>query len=103
MTLESIAEHVVVDTVTQRESRSCVLGGISLEDYVIAIETGDSLEVDLGLRSALETEFELPVKYWFLSHTHNDHRDGREAFRNATLIMSRQCLENMPRRIRLGR
>lgn len=101
--LERIAEHVVVDTVTQLESRSCVLGGISLEEFVIAIETGDSLEVGVGLRNALEKEWGVPVKYWFLSHTHNDHRDGREAFRDATLITSRRCLENMPRRIRLGR
>ncbi|MFX1245487.1 MAG: MBL fold metallo-hydrolase, partial [Promethearchaeota archaeon] len=101
--LEPIADHAVVDTITQQETRSCVLGGISLGKYAIAVETGDSLEVGVALRKALEQAWEIPVKYWFLSHTHNDHRGGYEAFRDATLIASRRCLENMPKRIRLGR
>ncbi len=103
VSLDSISEHVVVDTTTQRESRSCVLGGISLEKYAIAIETGHSADVGMALRKAIEKKWKVPVKYWFLSHTHNDHRDGREAFRDATLITSHRCLENMPKRIRLGR
>ena len=103
VTLEALSDHVVVDTTTQRTTRSCVLGGISLDKYVVAIETGHSLEVGAALRAALEQHYELPVRYWFLSHTHNDHRDGREAFKDAMLITSQQCLANMPQRIRLGR
>ena len=43
--LEPISDHVVVDTSTQRVSRSCVLGGISLGNYAVAIDSGDSIEV----------------------------------------------------------
>ena len=103
VSLESVTEHVMVDTVTQQKSRSCVLGGISFDEFCIAIDAGDSLEVGVGLRQALEREWGVPVKYWFLSHAHSDHRDGREAFRDATLITSQQCLENMPKSVRLGR
>ena len=42
--LESITEHVAVATMIDSGTRSCVLGGIALEDCSIVIETGDSLE-----------------------------------------------------------
>jgi glyoxylase-like metal-dependent hydrolase (beta-lactamase superfamily II) len=99
--LESLTKYVAVDIKTQRTSRSCVLAGISLETCSIAIETGCSLEVGTSLRKELENHFKIPVKYLFLTHTHNDHRDGREAFLDATLILSNDCLENMPKRISL--
>ena len=97
--LEQISDHVVVDTSTQSVSRSCVLGGVSMDSYSVAIDSGDSLEVGMGLRNELETHFKLPVKYLFLTHTHNDHRDGRYAFNDVTLIASQKCIENMPKKI----
>ncbi len=99
--LEPISDNVVVDTTTQRTTRSCVLGGITLGDYSIAIESGHALDVGAALRKELEAISKAPTKYLFLSHTHNDHRDGRDAFKDATLIASQRCLDNMPQRIRL--
>jgi len=97
--LEEISNHIVVDKKTQYESRSCVLGGISLGKYSIAIDSGDSLEAGTGLRKGLESYFKVPVKYLFLTHTHNDHRGGRDAFNDLTLIASNKCIDNMPKRI----
>ncbi|MCG3220908.1 MAG: hypothetical protein H7641_05965 [Candidatus Heimdallarchaeota archaeon] len=51
--LELLTEHVVVDTTTQNSTRSCVLGGIVLENYSIAVDSGDSLEVGKELRKEL--------------------------------------------------
>ncbi|MFW9852822.1 MAG: MBL fold metallo-hydrolase [Candidatus Thorarchaeota archaeon] len=101
--LESITEHVAVDTMIDSGTRSCVLGGIALENFSIAIESGDSLEVGNGLRKELESYFKLPVKYLFLTHTHSDHRNGKDAFNDATLIASKQCIENMPKNISFKR
>jgi glyoxylase-like metal-dependent hydrolase (beta-lactamase superfamily II) len=100
---ESISEHAVVDTSTQRVSRSCVLGGITLGDYSVAIDSGDSLEVGAALRKGLETHFKCPVKYLFFTHTHNDHRNGREAFGDSIFLMSKKCRENMPKSVRLSK
>lgn len=97
--LEQISDHVVVDKETQYKSRSCISGGISLSKYSIAIDSGDSLEVGIDLRKELETYFKVPVKYLFLTHTHNDHRNGREAFKDLTLITSQKCIDNMPKSI----
>ncbi len=97
--LEPITEHVAVATMIDSGTRSCVLGGIALENYSIAVETGDSLEVGLELRKRLESHFNLPVKYLFLTHTHGDHRNGKDAFNDTTLIVSKKCLDNMPKSI----
>jgi len=97
--LERISDHVVIDKETQYESRSCILGGISLSKYSIAIDSGDSLKVGIGLRKELEACFKMPVKYLFLTHTHNDHRNGREAFKDLTLIASQKCIDNMPKKV----
>lgn len=78
------------------------MGGISLENYSIAVESGDSLTVGMRLRQELESFFKIPVKYLFLTHTHTDHRKGREAFKDTTLIASKKCIENMPKRITFG-
>jgi glyoxylase-like metal-dependent hydrolase (beta-lactamase superfamily II) len=101
--LELISEHIAVDTTTQVGSRSCVLSGISLENYSIAIDSGYSLETGTALREGLETHFKCPVKYLFFTHTHNDHRNGREPFSDCTFLMSQQCRENMPKSVRLSK
>ncbi len=101
--LESITEHVVADTITQMGSRSCVLGGISLEEYSVAIDSGDSLNAGSSLRKGLETHFNCPVKYLFFTHTHNDHRNGREAFSDCIFLMSQQSRDNLPQSVRLSK
>lgn len=100
---ESVTKHIVVDTSTQRVSRSCVLGGISLGNYSIAIDSGDSLEVGTAFHKGLESHFKVPVKYLFFTHTHNDHRGGREAFFDSVFLMSQKCRENMPKSVRLSK
>ncbi|MGC9781016.1 MAG: MBL fold metallo-hydrolase [Candidatus Heimdallarchaeota archaeon] len=101
--LEKISDHIVIDTETQSMSRSSIIGGISLGKYSIAIESGSTLEIGMDLKLKLRDFFNLPVKYLFLTHTHNDHRGGMDAFSDETLIMSEKCKENMPKRIRLSK
>jgi glyoxylase-like metal-dependent hydrolase (beta-lactamase superfamily II) len=101
--LDVLHPRIVTDTTTQRTSRSSTLGGISLGSSVVAIESGDSLEIGQSLRSALETHFKLPVSHLFLTHTHSDHRKGMMAFKDTTLVVSRKCVEDIPRSVKLGR
>ena len=100
---ELLSSHVVADTNTQRVTRSCVMGGVSVGSHVIAIDSGCSLEVGTALRRELGAFFALPVTHLFLTHTHTDHRKGMDAFTYATLIASRKCIENMPRSEKLGK
>jgi glyoxylase-like metal-dependent hydrolase (beta-lactamase superfamily II) len=97
--LESITESVVVDNMTESRTRSCVLSGIAFENFSIAIESGSMLEVGEGWRKELETHFDQPIKYLFLTHTHADHRNGIGAFTDTTLIASQRCMNNMPKNL----
>ena len=101
--LETLSNHTVADITSQKTSRSCVLGGISLETYSIVIDTGSSVEVGNLFRKKIEELYQKPVKYLFLTHTHNDHRGGMDAFKDSTLIISEKCKENMPRKISLAK
>jgi glyoxylase-like metal-dependent hydrolase (beta-lactamase superfamily II) len=97
--LESTTESVVVDNMIESRTRSCVLSGIAIENFSIAIESGSTLEVGEGWRKELEAHFDLPIKYLFLTHTHSDHRNGIGAFTDTTLIASQRCMNNMPKNL----
>ena len=88
--LEKLSEHTAVDIATQMTTRSSVLGAISLGKYSIAIDSGNPLEIGQGFRKNLESYFNLPVRYLFLTHAHSDHRGGMNAFKDATLLLSQK-------------
>ncbi|MHA2026622.1 MAG: MBL fold metallo-hydrolase [Candidatus Thorarchaeota archaeon] len=101
--LDVLSSKIVTDTKTQRISRSSTLGGISIGSSVVAVESGNSLEIGQSLRTTLETYFNKPVSHLFLTHTHPDHRNGMMAFRDTVLTVSRKCVEDIPRSVKLGR
>ncbi len=100
--LVKLTKYTAVDTITQMTTRASVLGGISLDKYSIAIDSGNPLEVGFGFRKDLESFFKLPVKYLFLTHAHSDHRGGMDAFKDAVLLLSKKCKENMPKSTKFG-
>jgi len=51
----------------------------------------------------LESFFNLPVKYLFLTHVHSDHRGGMDAFKDGILLVSQKCKNNMPKSTRLSK
>ena len=102
--LESITPHVSADITTQQITRSSLIGAISLEDYSIAVDSGNPASMGVEFRKALEKHFDIPVKYLFLTHMHNDHRGGMEAFQeNCTLLISEKTKENMPTKTKLSK
>ncbi len=99
MNLEKITTHTAIDIEIQSTTRSCIIGGVSLGNYAVAIDSGDSLEVGTKLRRDMEKHFQVPVKYLFLTHTHGDHRNGKDAFNDLTLIASKKCMQTMPKSV----
>ena len=55
------------------ENDTVNMGGVKLENYSIAIDSGRSLENGKDLRKSIEDHFNLPIKYLILTHHHDDH------------------------------
>ncbi len=100
--LVKVTPHIAVDTTLHTVDRSANVGGISLEQFSIAIDSGQRYDTAKTFRRQLETFFDLPVKYLFLTHTHTDHRKGLMAFKDVTIITSQKAVKNMPKNVKLN-
>ena len=99
--IEFLTSNVIADAKLERNTRSCVLGGVKLGKNSLVVETGYKIEDSQAFRKKMEDHFKVPIKYLFLTHTHNDHRGGLEVYSDCDLIISKKCKENMPKRISL--
>lgn len=99
--IEVLTSNVIADPKLQKNTRSCVLGGVKLGKNSLVVETGYKIEESQVFRKIMENHFKVPVKYLFLTHTHNDHRGGLDVYSDCDLIISKKCKENMPKRISL--
>ncbi len=98
--LEVLTPHTVVDTTSVRADRAGNVGGIALDNFVIVIDCGRAKTGKVP-RLQLDAFFDLPVKYLFLTHTHTDHRNGLNAFKDITVIASQKAINNMPKSLNL--
>lgn len=63
-------------------------GGISLENYTVAVDSTGNLSGGKIFRKKLENYYNLPIKYVIFTHYHGDHINGRQAFKDVDLIIS---------------
>lgn len=94
-----ITPHVVVNT--SGMGRSGNFGAISLNDFVIVIDSVRPVEVGELFRKKLESHFNKPLRYFILTHYHSDHRTGASVFKDCKLIISQRLAEIMPRSFKL--
>ncbi|MFX0115921.1 MAG: MBL fold metallo-hydrolase [Candidatus Hodarchaeota archaeon] len=64
------------------------VGGIALENFTIAVDSTASISDSRLLRKRLEEFYPLPIKYLILTHYHQDHINGRQAFKDVQIICS---------------
>ncbi|MHA2364394.1 MAG: MBL fold metallo-hydrolase [Candidatus Hodarchaeales archaeon] len=83
--LETITPHVVADTSGWSSGN---FGGISLENFSVAVDSTSSPDRGKIFREHLEVHFGLSVKYLLLTHYHYDHTRGMTAFKDTTIISS---------------
>ena len=67
--LVPITHHVV-----KNKEFNTNFGGISLDDFTVAVDSGGSSVRGPYFRKALDNWFNLPVKYIIITHYHSDHR-----------------------------
>jgi glyoxylase-like metal-dependent hydrolase (beta-lactamase superfamily II) len=90
--LRELSPHVVC--ITNGWSGGNV-GGISLNNSSIAVDTTHNFEKGKEFRRSLESHFGLPVEYVFLTHHHSDHAKGLDAFHGATIISSKETAKKV--------
>ncbi|UCG02414.1 MAG: MBL fold metallo-hydrolase [Candidatus Heimdallarchaeota archaeon] len=64
------------------------VGGIAIENYAVAIDSTGNLSGGRTFRKKLEEYYNLPIKYVILTHCHGDHISGRQAFKDADIVVS---------------
>ncbi len=92
--LESISPHVVKNVSI---SMAPNFGGIALKNFLVAVDGGVSHALAHEFRKKLENVFNLPVKYFILTHFHSDHRRGAVAFKDCKFVCSKKTVEIMPK------
>lgn len=64
------------------------VGAIALENFSIVIDSTEKTSDSRILRKKLEEFYSLPVEYLIFTHYHQDHINGRHAFKDAQIICS---------------
>ncbi|MFX0125661.1 MAG: MBL fold metallo-hydrolase [Candidatus Hodarchaeota archaeon] len=104
--LEEVSPRVVANTSGLPDKKgfkkSGNFGAVSLGTYAIAIDSGRSVEALRIFRKKYEKYFNEPSKYFFLTHSHTDHRDGAGAYKDCTMICSQKLADIMPKTFKLS-
>ncbi|MGY5853044.1 MAG: MBL fold metallo-hydrolase [Candidatus Thorarchaeota archaeon] len=87
--LEILTDNVVAIT---NDWSGGNVGGVCLQDFLIAVDTTHNFNKGQEFRSSLETHFDKQVRFVLLTHHHSDHAKGLDAFDDATILSSRVCL-----------
>ncbi|MHA2296722.1 MAG: MBL fold metallo-hydrolase [Candidatus Hodarchaeales archaeon] len=73
------------------------IGGIALENFSVVVDTTARRNDGKVIRKKIEDFYGLPVKYLVLTHYHQDHINGRHAFKDLQKICSDSMPVNMDR------
>ncbi|NHJ48689.1 MAG: MBL fold metallo-hydrolase [Asgard group archaeon] len=65
-------------------------GVVVMKDYLIAMDPSPEAETAPIFRENIEKHYDLPVKYLFVTHYHNDHTKGMSAFNDCIIVTSSQ-------------
>ncbi|MFX0182101.1 MAG: MBL fold metallo-hydrolase [Candidatus Hodarchaeota archaeon] len=90
--LEFLTNHIAVNT---SNIRSGNIGAIILRNFICMIDTTTYSITAKIFRKKIETKFRLPVKFLIYTHYHGDHIFGAAAFRDLTIISSKQTFINL--------
>ncbi|MBI9048503.1 MAG: MBL fold metallo-hydrolase [Anaerolineaceae bacterium] len=74
-------------------------GAVILKDFIVAMDCTMWPRTARLFREKLEDQFQLPVKYLFVTHSHGDHVMGLTAFKDITMFSSAQLQESLSRRM----
>ncbi|MFX0063682.1 MAG: MBL fold metallo-hydrolase [Candidatus Hermodarchaeota archaeon] len=89
--LERISERTVAIT----EKLFANAGGIALNNFIVTIDPTMFPATARLLRAKMERQFNLPVKYLYITHYHGDHVYGLGPFKDTIIFGSTVLIQNM--------
>ena len=95
--INQVTDHTVIGN---HESGRSNAGAILLNDCIAAIDCTMWPRTAKMFRNALETQFKLPVKYLFVTHSHGDHILGLSTFKDIAIFGWHGLQETIPHRIK---
>ncbi|MFX0016267.1 MAG: MBL fold metallo-hydrolase [Promethearchaeota archaeon] len=84
--------HCIVNTSMIRSGN---IGAIVLRNFVCIVDTTTYTVTAKNFRDKVEEKFGLPIKYLVYTHYHGDHIFGSPAFRDLSIIGSKETLHNL--------
>ena len=93
--IKAITKRTVIWKTTIDNRPQSNAGAIALSDYIIAIDPSPEAYTAPNFRKDIEEHFKLPVKYLLVTHYHNDHTRGVDAFKDTIILGSKQLYKKM--------
>jgi glyoxylase-like metal-dependent hydrolase (beta-lactamase superfamily II) len=76
-------------------------GAVNLPDFIVAIDCTMWPQTARLFRKALEEQYQKPVKYLHVTHSHGDHIMGLAAFKDAIIFSSSQLPHSLQKRMQI--
>lgn len=90
----NINYHEITDRTLAATSEDFIIGAISLDNFIIVIDSTLFPYTGKIFRNQVEKIFKLPVRFLFLTHYHGDHLWGISAFNDVIIIGSEPLIVN---------
>ena len=94
--LQQVGERTVA--IIDQENLRSNAGAVALENFIVAIDPTMKPPAARAFRQKLEQRFDLPVRFFLLTHYHADHVFGVAPFKDTCVIGSTELVANILKR-----
>ncbi|MFX1284204.1 MAG: MBL fold metallo-hydrolase [Promethearchaeota archaeon] len=93
--MTDIEFHKITDHSIAAISEDSISGAISLDNFILVIDSTLFPFTGRLLRNQVNEIFKLPVRFLFLTHYHGDHFWGVKSFNDVSILGSEPIIENI--------
>lgn len=84
--INNLTEKTAMVETFQNGKRESNAGIVIFDDFILAVDPTTNYQTAIEYRKKLEMEFNLPVKYLFITHHDGDHVFGALAFKDSIIV-----------------
>ncbi|MFW9923599.1 MAG: MBL fold metallo-hydrolase [Candidatus Thorarchaeota archaeon] len=98
--INNLTERAAMGETFQDGKRESNTGIVIFDDFLLAIDPTTNFQTASEYRKKIEEEFNLPVKYLFITHHDGDHTFGALAFKDSIVIGHQNLTNRLQRKIK---